>query len=239
MPRRHVSQGIKDRIPYLRYVEQLSVKKIGHILGVQKTLIYDTLANYQMYGVTHNPTAYTNSPQGRHHKLDSVDVRFIRAQLEQEPCLYLDELQDILLARRNISVSVSTLLRTLRHIHFSHKHISIRALERNDREWSAYMNHIGELITDPAQLMFIDEAARNKRNPAWKMGWSLIGTRCVQCRCFVRGQRFSILLVLTLDGIITHDIIPGSVTSETFVEFLREHVVSNLYVASSWNIYFF
>ena len=31
--------------------------------------------------------------------------------------------------------------------------------------------------------------------------------------------------VLTLDGIIAHDIIPGSVTSDLFVRFLREHVV--------------
>ncbi len=198
------------RIPYLRYVEQLSVKEIGYILDVRKTVIYDTLANYQTYGVTHNPTAYANSPWGHHCKLDSVDIRFIWAQLEQEPCLYLDELQDILLVWRNISVSVPTLLKYLcfgsnsfahASTYSSHKHISIKALEQNDRERSAYMNHIGELITDPAQIMFIDEAARNKKNPVWS--WSLMGTRCVQRRCFVHGQRFSVLPVLTLDGIIT------------------------------------
>jgi len=37
------------------------------------------------------------------------------------------------------------------------------------------MNNIGDLITDPAQLIFIDEAARNKKNLTWKIGWSLIG----------------------------------------------------------------
>jgi hypothetical protein len=89
------------------------------------------------------------------------------------------------------------------------------------------MNDIGELITNPAQLMFIDEAARNKKNPTRKMGWSSIGTRCVQRRCFIRGQRFSILPVLTMDGIVAHDILPGSVTSEKFVRFLRDHVASS------------
>ena len=97
MPCRHVSRDMKARIPYLRYVEHFSVKEIERILGVRKTLIYDTLTNYQKYGVTYNPTAYTKFQRGRHRKLDSVDVRFIRALLDQEACLYLDELQDALM----------------------------------------------------------------------------------------------------------------------------------------------
>jgi hypothetical protein len=48
----------------------------------------------------------------------------------------------------------------------------------------------------------------------------------VQRRCFGRGERFSILPILTLDGIITYDIVPGSVTSERFLQFLHELVVS-------------
>ena len=54
--------------------------------------------------------------------------------------------------------------------------------------------------------------------------------------CFICGQRFSILPVLTLDGIIAHDIIPGSVTSNLFVKFLREHVVCStcLYCFLPW-----
>jgi hypothetical protein len=139
--------------------------------------------------------------------------------------MYLDELQDELLRRRGVDVSVPTLLRSLRRLHFSRKSVSIRALECNDLDRSIYMNQFAELVTDPAMAMFIDEAARNKKNPSRKMGWSLSGRRCVERRCFVRGQRFSILPVLTLDGIIAHDIIPGLVTSDLFVKFLRTHVV--------------
>ncbi|KDQ52474.1 hypothetical protein JAAARDRAFT_138493, partial [Jaapia argillacea MUCL 33604] len=39
------------------------------------------------------------------------------------------------------------------------------------------------------------------------------------------GKRYSILPILTLDGIVAYDIIEGSVTSEQFVQFLREHVI--------------
>ena len=81
--------------------------------------------------------------------------------------------------------------------------------------------------------MFVDEAARNKKTSARTRGWSLVGQRCVQRRCFGRGQRFSILPILTLDGIITYDIILGSVTSKRFLQFLRELVV-HVFVYAFW-----
>ena len=71
-----------------------------------------------------------------------------------------------------------------------------------------------------------DEASKDERTANRCKGWSKQGVRCVQRKCFVRGKRFSLLPILTLDGIIAHDIIEGSVTSERFVEFLHELVVS-------------
>jgi len=227
MPRRCVSRDLKARIPYLVYIEGFKVKEVECLLGVKKSMIYKALNYFRDYGVTYNPDAYSHHTRGRHRKLDSIDVRIIKAFLDQEPCLYMDELQELLLTRRGINISVSTLLRTLRRIHFSNKDVSIRALERNDMDRAIYMNKFSELISDPAMVMFVDEAARNKKNPTRKRGWSLTGRRCFQRRCFVRGKRYSILPVLTLDGIIAHDIIPGSVTSDRFVQFLRECVVSS------------
>jgi transposase len=225
MPRRHVSRDLKERIPYLRYVEGFKVKEIERILGVKKSMIYQTLNYHRDYGVAYNPMAFSNVSQGRPRVLNSIDLDLIKSLLSQEPTMYLDELQDELLTRRGTVVSIPTLLRSLRRLHFCRKSISVRALERNDLDRLIYMNKFAEMVSDPAMLMFIDEAARNKKNPSRKMGWSLKGLRAVQKRCFVCGQRFSILPVLTLDGIVAHDILPGSVTSELFVNFLREHIV--------------
>jgi len=89
------------------------------------------------------------------------------------------------------------------------------------------MNHIADIVTDPNMLMFGDEAAKDERTSARKRGWALRGSRCIQRRRFVRGRRFSILPILTLDGIIAYDIVEGSVTSERFLQFLQELVVSS------------
>lgn len=87
------------------------------------------------------------------------------------------------------------------------------------------MNRIGTEVLDLAMLMFVDESAKDEQMSGQRMGWSRVGTRCVQRRCFVQGRHYSILPVLTLDGLITWDIIEGSVTSEQFVQFLQENVV--------------
>ena len=87
------------------------------------------------------------------------------------------------------------------------------------------MNCMADLVTDPEMLMFGDEAHKDERMSDRWTGWSQQGLRCIQRKCFVWGKRFFILPILTLDGIIAHDIVEGSVTSERFVEFLQELVV--------------
>src|ERR1700677_1974027 len=87
------------------------------------------------------------------------------------------------------------------------------------------MNRIADIVTNPDMLMFIDKAARNRHTSGRSKGWSFAGRRCIQRRFFVRGKRFSILPVLTIDGIITHDIISGSVTADRFLQFLQELVI--------------
>ncbi len=74
--------------------------------------------------------------------------------------------------------------------------------------------------------MFSDESAKDERTNMCREGWSLEGVRCVSRKCFVRGRRFSILPVLTLDGIIVHDIVEGSITTAKFIQFVLEMVVS-------------
>jgi transposase len=222
MPRRAVSRDLKARVPILHYEQGLSIKKICELLGIKKSLAYQTLVYSRTYGLHYNPYAYRS---GRRRHLSATDVNFVYNILQRRHCSYLVEIQAELAVERGVSVSIPTLLRTLRHLHCSHKCVSVHALERNDLQCSAFMNRIADVAPDPEMLMFVDEAAQNKKTSGRKMGWSLVGTRCIQRRCFVCGQRYSILPILTLDGIITHNVIEGSVTTETFVMFLRELVV--------------
>ena len=227
MPPHTVSNDIKARIAVLFYQQDYSVKEICGILGIKKSLAYKTLAYARTYGVPYNPHSHRT---GRWRQLNRDNLNFIQALVDRQHCIYLDEIQDELYEQHGVDISVPSLTRTLRRLCFSRKCVSAHALERNDILRSAFMNTIADEVTDPDQLMFVDEAARNRKTSGRSKGWALVGRRCVQRRFFVRGQRYSILPILTMDGIITHDIIPGSVTSERFVQFLRELVVSLSFV---------
>ena len=222
MPPHTVSRDLKARIPALYYEQDFTVDQICVLLGVKKSLVYKCLQYFRIYGIAHNPRAHKT---GRNRTLSPLDIKFIAALVDQKHCIYLDEIRQALSEHRGREVSVSTILRTLRRLDFSRKDVSVRALERNELLRAVYMNQIAEVITNPDMLMFIDEAARNRRTSGRSKGWASVGRRCVQHRLFVRGQRFSTLPVLTIDGIITHDIIPGSVTSDRFLQFLQELVI--------------
>jgi len=236
MPPYNVSHDIKARIPFLHYNLGFPVKEIGKVLGIKKSLIYKTLYFHRAHGLTYNSHS---ARQSRHQHLTSRDISFIRGLLlHQKHAIYLDEIQEQLLIRRGIKTSLSMLTRTLHRLHFSHKAVSGHALERNNELRAVFINQIADQVPDPNMLMFGDEAAKDERTSARRWGRSLRGTRCIQGKCFVRGRRFSILPILTLDGIIAYDIIEGSVTSERFVQFLRELVVCSDLSSLVSNAYF-
>ncbi|KAN0131059.1 hypothetical protein V8E53_011192 [Lactarius tabidus] len=211
MPPHTISYDLKAQIPALFFEQNLTVDQICVVLGVKKSLVYKSLQYFRRYGTTHNPHAHK---VGRNRTLSPGDIKFIATLVDWRHCIYLNEIRQALSEHCGHVVSASTLSRTLQHLDFSQKCVSRRALERNDILQADYMNRIADIATNPDMLMFIDEAACNRCTSGRSKGWAFAGRWCIQHRFFVRGQRFSILLVLTIDGIITHNIIPGLVTAE-------------------------
>jgi transposase len=110
MPHRHVSRNLKRRIPVLRLKLGFSVKEICKILGIHKSLVYQTLQSYCIHGTTSNPLSRLHCGP---RKLTSVDIAFIRDILGQRHTTYLDEIQDELFSRRGTLVSIPNLAQTL------------------------------------------------------------------------------------------------------------------------------
>lgn len=227
MPPRTVSRDLKERIPILHHIYGLKVPTICDILGVRKTLVYQTLTYHRLHGVPFN--VFAQRP-GRHRVLDMTDIRFLESLISTNPTIYLDEMQAELRSRRHLKISIPTLVRTLRRLDITRKVLSRRAAEHDDIRRATFMNCIGDLAPDPHMLIFMDESSRNDRTSHQRTGRSRRGIRCVQRQCFVRGTRYSLLPALTLDGIIAYDVFEGSVTSERFLAFLREQVVHRLYM---------
>ncbi|KZP14063.1 hypothetical protein FIBSPDRAFT_705616, partial [Athelia psychrophila] len=178
MPPYHISCDLKARIPVMCYQLAYSVKEICEVLGVKKSLIYQVLQCHRVHHGAVTPPGRRKA--GRCRLLTSTDISFIRSLLSLNHTIYLDEIQEQLLSRRNTRVSIMTLTCTLRRLHLSNKDVSSRAIERNIQDRAVYMNRIADLVPDSNMLMFGDEASKDERTSARRRGWSERGTRCVQ-----------------------------------------------------------
>ena len=125
---------------------------------------------------------------------------------------------------------------TLHYLQYSYKCVSTYALERNILIQSAFMNRITNQVPNPDMLIFINEATCNRSASAWAKGWSLVRRRCMQWWHFICEQRFSILLILTLDSVIIYNIISGLVNSECFIQFLCKLVMHLFLDLFYWNV---
>jgi transposase len=225
MPPHTISRDLKAQIPALFFEQGFTVDQICAALGIGKSTVYKTLQYFHRYGTASNPHAHKS---GHNRILSHTDIKFISTLVDQRHCIYLNEIRQALAEQRGCVVSIATLSRTLQRLDIRSKSVSIRPLEHNDLLRAAYMNRIADIVTNPDQFMFVDEAAHNRCTSGHRKGWAFVGKRCFRCfqrRFFVCGQRFSILPILTIDGIITHNIIPGSITADQFVQFLWELVI--------------
>lgn len=144
---------------------------------------------------------------------------------------YVDEMQDFLHLHCSLSVSVPTVLQTLVCIKHNLKSVSKHAIERDEVKRVVYWHKIGEIAPDDEMLVFLNKVARNEKIAGRPKGWLLRGTRCIQCRCFVRAKWYSVLPALRLDGIITQHVVEGSVTADCFYCFLRDLVVCLFFIS--------
>ncbi|KAG2078483.1 hypothetical protein BDR04DRAFT_1086831, partial [Suillus decipiens] len=120
MPPWAISSDLKLRIPVLRHVQGLSIKQICEVLGIRKSLVYQTLQLYDKLADV------TNSRKlGRRHSLNYENINYIKSH-----CY----LHSSLLLRRHVKILLSTLFRTLRRLGITRKKVSRHALERNEEK---------------------------------------------------------------------------------------------------------
>ena len=63
-------------------------------------------------------------------------------------------------------------------------------------------------------MVFVDETSKDERTVYRHYGRSVIGTRATIRANFVRGERYSMVAALSLDGYESVHVVPGSVDGE-------------------------
>ena len=215
-----ISDDLRRRIIAWRE-DGLPIKAIAELAGCKDRVVYKILATHRDTGGVRYAPSFL--PRGRPRTLDNHDIDYISGLLAANPTLYLDEIQEKLESTRGVDVSVATISRTLDRLALSNKQVSKVAAERNEllrATWVAAHGHIPK-----EYFVFLDESSVDDLTGQRQKGWSQIGRACVRRATFLRGQRYSILPALTVDGLIALDIFEGSVNKEKFIHFISTELV--------------
>ena len=203
-----------------------TVDDICDTLSVSRASLYRWDAIFEEHGHVIRPP----SPLvGRTRIITCAVLTAIHTLYEQEPDLYLDELCTFLAVQHNIIVSKATLTRSLTAAGLTRKILHKIAIERDEElrnDWKDLLRDRTKFTGDRSEFVAVDETSKNEKSYARLRGWSLSGQPAVLSDVFVRGDRYSLVAAITTEGYMATQVVPGSLDSFEFYNFIAEDVVS-------------
>ena len=123
------SMDLRWRIIHQKCSLGLSCKEVGERLCVDPATVSRTVRLFEETGTVCSIQGY---PMERSQKLSSCDKVTIFEAVMKEPCLYLHEIQEILLTTTGSQISIlSTICKFLKKQRLTRKKLSFRALQRD------------------------------------------------------------------------------------------------------------
>ena len=195
---RHISSDIKERALWLRDLGYIP-DDVCELLGFSRRSLNRWTANQHIHG---NVIPPPNPSRGRPRILSTGVMDDLFTLLVEDPTLYLDEIQEWLVIAHNVGLPRSTLDENLRDAGLSYKLVRKAAAERDEEAREAWRAYVARNYV-PSMMVFVDETSKDDRTIYRHYGRAVLGHRASVSAPFVRGECYSIVAVLTIDGYIT------------------------------------
>lgn len=164
-----------------------------------------------------------NPNRGRPRRLNADMTHDLATLIAEAPEMYLDEIQDWLAVVHDVGISISALHEIIRDCGLTYKMLHKAAAERDEeaRElWKADMQ--ANWVAD--QVVVVDEASKDDRTLARLYGRAPSGQRATIPANFVRGQRYSMVAAMGVNGYLATRVVEGSVDGDEFFDFIINEV---------------
>jgi transposase len=219
---RKISTDLKEAAIRLKARGRDTDYEISQIVGFSTRTLYRVHRQKFLTGSAAPAQAIS---RGRPRSLLRRDCNYLLRLARHKPTLFLDEYARQLQRYRELSVCVATIHRTLERAGLKVKHVQKLAAERDPVLRADFIRRIGQY---PAHyLLSIDEVSKDDRTYTRLWGRASVGCRAEQHAPFVHKRRYSMIAALALDeGIVASRVLEGSFTHDTFLEYLRDDVVS-------------
>lgn len=204
------------------------IEDICLALAISRASLYRWRAYFDTHGNTFRP----RSPLvGRPRTITLAALNAIRTIYDEALSVYLDELCTYLAVEHDIIVSTASLCRTLNHVGLNRKKLKKIAIERDEALRQEWKNSLEvDFAGDGSEFICVDEMSKNEHTWSRGYGRSMRGERAELNDVFVRGDRYSLVAAITIDGYIAARVVPGSFDALEFYEFICDEVVSLLIV---------
>lgn len=171
--------------------------------------------------------SFVNCDQARPRILNGNETHDILTLLTESPELYLDEIMDWIAITQDKEISRSALHELIRDAGITHKLLRKAASERDEKareDWRVFM--VDNLLA--SMVVTVDETSKDDRTIFRRYGRAPKGSRAEIEANFVRGERYSLVAALTVEGFIGSRVVSGSVNSDEFFDFIVHDIVSHL-----------
>ena len=224
------SMDLRWRIVWLKIVEDMSAGAIASLMNISERTVRRYVAMFYQTGDI-QPKEHRNGPQPL---LGEFEQLILVRLLSENASIYLYEVKHELELMFGVSVSVSTICKTLRRMGFTRKAMHHIALQQSEQLRAAFMATIS--VYDPAMIIWVDESGCDRRNSARKYGYSLRGLPVCDHRLLCRGKRYSAIPLVSVEGILDVYLAEGSsVDGEKFERFVKESLLPVQFNAFQWN----
>ena len=144
----------------------------------------------------------------------------------QRPSIYLWELQQELYSMFGLEISVASLCNFLKKSNFSRKKMQLVARQMDQNLRTQFVTDVSLYNVDT--LIFIDETGCDRRNTIRRHGYGVRGKPVGCQKLLVRGERISVIVAMTVNGILDLQIVRGSVNGDIFMDFIQRVLLPNL-----------
>jgi len=228
---RRISEDVK-LIALKLWDQGWEIEDICDILGVSRASLFRWHAIFEEHGTVICPPSPLKGQGLR--VLTRTLIQACKDLFSQETDLFLDEVVAWLALTHDIAISTSTLSRNLAEAGLTRKILHKIAAERDEERRREFRELVhNNFQGDGSELIFIDETSKDERTWAHHYGRAMSGTQARFADVFVRGDRYSLVAAMAVDGYIAADVVEGSFDRDLFSQFVIEQVVC--FVFFTWS----
>ena len=132
--------------------------------------------------------------------------------------MYIREVLDEIYQLTGTHLSASLLCNFLKTSGFTRQKMERFAIQRSDELRFKFESDVS--LYEHHMLVFIDEVGTDQRNTLRKYGYSLCGRTPHSCDLLVRGERISIIAIMTNSGVKDLYVVRGGVDGDAFLDFI-------------------